>query len=97
MFKNYHRKCIVCQTSRPVEQLLRFSRQEENIFLDLMENEKIAGRGAYVCKRDDEIAIIFKKKMLNRAFRHKFENKVYENIENEVKTKWLKMKNENQM
>ncbi|AHH45160.1 YlxR family protein [Mesomycoplasma bovoculi] len=82
---NYNRKCIVCQQVLHVTKLLRFVYKNKQVSIDdLSQNSKISGRGAYVCKQEDQIALLFKKRLLNRSFKTKINSEIYEQLLVEV-------------
>ena len=56
--------------------MLRIAKVNEDYTLDL-QNKK-GGRGAYVCKSNDCIALTIKKKLLNRAFKTNLNSNIYE-------------------
>lgn len=82
---NHSRKCIVCQQIFHINELLRFVYKNKQVFLDnFLQNTKMSGRGAYVCKQEDQIALLFKKKLLNGSFKTKINSEVYEQLLIEV-------------
>ncbi|MBQ7148711.1 MAG: YlxR family protein [Pseudobutyrivibrio sp.] len=61
------RKCVACNNMFPKDQLFRLVRINGDIQIDL--SYKGQGRGAYVCRNKDCIALAEKKKGFNRAFK----------------------------
>ncbi|WP_033160788.1 YlxR family protein [[Mycoplasma] collis] len=79
----YNRKCIVTNQILPVENLLRFSiNKEKKISVDF--NKKLLGRGAYVENKKEVIELLFKKKLLNKAFKNNFTKEEYQNLMEEI-------------
>ena len=46
--------------------------------------QRLEGRGAYVCRREECIALLRKKKGLERAFRCRVDEEVYERLMKEL-------------
>ncbi len=74
------RKCIVCGNLYDKKDLLRIVNNKElGIVID--ETGKLNGRGAYVCKNTECLADVRKNNKLNRVFKQKVDDKVYEELE----------------
>ena len=58
--------------------MLRIARSEDKYLLDL--NNKLGGRGAYVCRGSKCIELTIKKKLLNRAFKTNLDDQIYEKL-----------------
>lgn len=59
------RRCIACYTSRPQEELIRFTLKEGKI---LQDNEcRSDGRGFYLCDSNECLELAIKKKAFNRV------------------------------
>ncbi|QFJ55696.1 RNase P modulator RnpM [Pseudobutyrivibrio xylanivorans] len=61
------RKCVACNCMKPKNELFRVVRLPEGIQLD--PSYKGQGRGAYVCRNLECIALAQKKKSFNRALK----------------------------
>ena len=69
------RRCVACRENKQQTEMLRITRLNNMFLID--EHQKLGGRGAYVCKNPNCIALTIKKKMLNRAFKQNIENDIY--------------------
>ena len=78
--KVVQRKCIVCGNLYDKNDLLRIVNNKElGIVID--ETGKLNGRGAYICKKNECLADVRKDNKLNRVFKQKVDDKVYEELE----------------
>lgn len=74
------RKCIVCGNLYDKNDLLRIVNNKElGIVID--ESGKLNGRGAYICKNDECLRDVRKNNKLNRVFKQKVDDKLYEELE----------------
>lgn len=74
------RKCIMTNERFPKEDLLRIVKTKDgNIVVDPIGKKQ--GRGAYVQKSDLDIAKLKKSGALQRSFRMKINNDIFEEIE----------------
>ncbi|AZZ65312.1 DUF448 domain-containing protein [Metamycoplasma phocicerebrale] len=80
--KNYLRKSIVDGKIYPVQELIRFAKFNNNFYFD--PNFELGGRGAYCLKSKDQIETLFRKKLLNKAFRQNIDPEIYEKLRKEV-------------
>ncbi len=79
------RMCTGCGEMFDKRTLVRVVKSKEGeISLDL--TGKKAGRGAYVCKNADCLAKARKKKAFERAFGVKFEDEIYDKMQEEIKS-----------
>ncbi len=69
------RKCIACKQNKPQSEMLRIAKINNQFVLD--KENKLGGRGAYICKTKDCISLTIKKKALNRAFKMNVGNEIY--------------------
>ncbi len=76
------RKCVGCQNVFPKKELLRIVKNEEGIFLD--PTGKQNGRGAYICKNAGCLETAYKRKNLERSFKCKVEEQVYQSLRQEL-------------
>ena len=73
------RRCVVCRQVRHKSELVRVVKNPSgDILLD--EAGKIFGRGAYVCKSPTCAAILRKRHNLDKVFKTKLPNELYEKI-----------------
>lgn len=76
------RQCIACRELKEKRAMLRVVKNSAGeIFLDF--SGKAAGRGAYVCDRPDCITRLKAKRMIDKAFSCRVDDKVYTSIEEE--------------
>lgn len=71
-----YRMCIACRTSFPKDELLRLYRAEDGAV-------KIGngiGKGVYVCRTEQCVERMKKKKILNHVFRQPIPEELYEAI-----------------
>lgn len=74
------RKCIVCGNLYDKNDLLRVvNNKEVGVVID--ESGKLNGRGAYICKNKDCLSSVRNSNKLNRAFKQKIDDKLYEELE----------------
>lgn len=76
--KNF-RRCVACRQSKHQNDMLRLSRINGEIVFDY--ENRLGGRGAYVCKNEDCIKLAIKKRLFNRSFKSNIPIEVYENLE----------------
>lgn len=77
------RMCMACRANKPKEQLIRVVRQKSGaIFID--ETGKADGRGAYVCSNLECLKLLQKKRGLERSFRCKVNNLIYDDLKKEL-------------
>lgn len=73
------RKCIACREHSDKSEMLRFVKQKGgDVFLD--ESKKADGRGVWVHDSADCKAKVYKKKMLNSAFKANVSDDIYDKI-----------------
>ncbi|MDU0894263.1 MAG: YlxR family protein [Anaerococcus sp.] len=74
------RKCIVCGNLYDKNDLLRVVKNKDlGVVID--ETGKINGRGAYICKNNECLKEVKKNNKLNRVFKQKIDDKLYEELE----------------
>lgn len=79
MHEKRERRCVACRNSKQQTELLRFAKISGTYTFD--ENQKLGGRGAYVCKNKDCIALTLKKHLFNKAFKCNLPQEVYSKLE----------------
>lgn len=94
--KKYSRKSIVDSQIYDVNLMVRFAKNKDNEISFDPYLEK-PGRGAYCLNNVEQIDTVFKKKLLNRAFRQNISLDVYDSIRKEVEEWVNKTIKENQM
>ena len=73
------RSCIVCRKSKEKSELLRVVRRPDGeVVIDATGKE--AGRGAYVCRSGDCFVTAIKKRALDRAFKQKLSQNIYDGL-----------------
>ncbi len=74
------RKCVVCGELKDKNDLLRIVKnKEEGILID--ESGKKNGRGAYICKSEACLKGARQTNKLNRVFKEKVSDELYEELE----------------
>ncbi|RMA77574.1 hypothetical protein JN00_0425 [Metamycoplasma subdolum] len=93
--KRIERKSISNNTKYTLDKLIRFVKQKDGkILFDI--DQKLGGRGAYCLNDEENIEILFRKKLLNKAFKQNISQEVYDNLRNEVAI-WQKKRKDNQI
>ncbi len=72
------RTCVACRKKFQQNQMLRIAKSNKGVEIDI--NNILQGRGAYICKNNECIANVIKKKLLNRAFKTNLESTIYERL-----------------
>ncbi len=75
------RECILCRKKILKSELLRIVKKNEAIELD--EAQKKDGRGAYICRNCRKSEDLIKKRVLDRAFKTKIPDEIYELLKGE--------------
>ncbi len=78
MIKEPIRTCIVCRVSRPKKDLMRLTRDEAGLRLDL--TTKLSGRGAYVCYNPSCLKGLLRKGILGKSLRIEVDDKEIKEI-----------------
>ncbi|QKX31671.1 YlxR family protein [Metamycoplasma hominis] len=96
MVKSIQRKSIVDNKIYDIDLLLRFSKDKNNL-ISFDPYKKNPGRGAYCLNDSEQIEILFKRRLLNKAFKQNIDIQKYNEIRKEV-DEWVNKisKNENQ-
>ncbi len=76
------RRCVACRQVRHKSELLRFVKASDTISIDV--TGKAPGRGAYVCKSSECAELIKKRRNLDRVFKVKVPNELYDMIKETV-------------
>ena len=76
------RRCVACQQVHHKSELLRVVKSAENFSLD--ETGKAPGRGAYVCRSIECIELIKKRRGLDRSFKAKVPDELYDMIKEKI-------------
>lgn len=77
------RKCIACQEMKPKKSLIRIVRTPEGE-IKLDPTGKLSGRGAYICTEEECMVNVQKSKGLERAFKMKIEDRIYEELRSKL-------------
>ena len=75
------RTCILCREKLSKSQLLRIVKNGETFSID--ETHKKDGRGAYICCKCKNSEELFKKRVLDRAFRMRVPDEIYDLLKGE--------------
>lgn len=76
------RRCIVCRNVKHKSELLRVVKSTDEFSIDI--TGKQDGRGAYVCKSQDCVASLMKRRNLDKVFKTKLPDKLYDMIKEQV-------------
>ena len=77
------RRCIVCRKVRHKSELLRVVKTAAGQ-ISLDETAKIFGRGAYVCKSSECVETLCKRRNLDKVFKLKVPNELYDLIKEKI-------------
>lgn len=75
------RQCMLCHGRFLKPELLRIVKKDNIITID--KSHKKDGRGAYICKECQKSDMIVKKRVLDRAFRQKVPDEIYDFLKGE--------------
>ena len=75
-----HRMFVGCRTIKHKSEMIRIVRTLENK-VEIDENGKKAGRGAYICQNPECLKTAKKKKALNKYFKRNIEEYFYDEVE----------------
>ena len=73
------RMCTVCKAMKDREELFRVVKNPQGIFVDT--DNKIQGRGAYICKTGNCVSLARKRSSLERSLSRRVESAVYDILE----------------
>ncbi len=77
------RKCTGCQEMKPKKELIRIVKTDEGEF-KLDYSGKMQGRGAYICPNEACLEKAHKSRGLERSFKEKVPQSVYEELKKEL-------------
>jgi predicted RNA-binding protein YlxR (DUF448 family) len=80
------RLCVVCGTEKPKTELIRVYKSPEGE-IDIDPTGKSGGRGAYVCKEGNCIDKIRKQKRLDKGFKMRVSDDIYDKLSEIIKGK----------
>lgn len=72
------RRCVACRENKQQSEMLRIARLNDNYTID--KNQKLGGRGAYICLDPKCIDLTIKKKLLNKSFKTNLDVKIYDEL-----------------
>lgn len=73
------RRCVACRQAKQQMEMIRIAKVGGKFIVDI--NNKLGGRGAYVCADKNCIQLTIKKHLLNRSFKSNIDNSIYELLE----------------
>ena len=76
------RMCIACRTMKAKDELIKIVRTENGAEIDEKKNK--FGRGAYVCKNEECIKLMVKRRSLAKHFKKQVDNTIYEELVKEA-------------
>ncbi len=77
------RMCTVCREMKDKSELFRVVKSTQGIFVDI--DNKIQGRGAYICKTGECAALARKRSSLERSLSTSVDTTVYDMLEDLAK------------
>ena len=80
------RTCTVCRKQKNKNELLRIVKNKENI-INVDENGKEPGRGAYICYNMECLKKAQKSKKIEKALGAKIDDEIYEQIKEAIENK----------
>lgn len=83
--KTPQRRCVGCYESKNKLDLIRIVRTPEGDY-KIDPSGKLSGRGAYICKNAECLEKAYKGKKLERSFKEKISNDIYENLKQLIET-----------
>lgn len=81
--KKPQRKCIGCGKEKEKKDLIRIVKSPDGIF-SIDRTGKAQGRGAYICNDIDCLLLAKKNHGLERSFRQKLSDDIYEKLSEEI-------------
>lgn len=75
MHVKQERRCVACRENKHQSEMLRITKINNEFLIDA--NQKLGGRGAYICKNANCINLTIKKKLLNRSYKQNLDNEIY--------------------
>ena len=72
------RRCVACRESKQQQDMIRVCKINDTMQIDTQ--NKLGGRGAYVCKNKDCIELTIKKRLFNRSFKSNLDVQIYEKL-----------------
>lgn len=76
---NNTRTCIACRNKENKYSMIRVVKLDSGFVID--KTNKANGRGVYICKCNDCISKVIKKKILNKIFHCDVNNEIYKELE----------------
>ncbi|MEE1038701.1 MAG: YlxR family protein [Eubacterium sp.] len=77
------RRCVGCNTSKPKAELIRMSKYQDVVYIDV--EGKANGRGVYLCKDEGCLKKAVKRKAFFRAFGEDLTDEQKETLLGEIK------------
>ena len=72
------RRCVACREPRQQADMVRVVRLNGEFVID--SEHRLDGRGAYVCKNNECIALTIKKRLFNRSFKTNINEDLYKKL-----------------
>jgi len=76
------RMCVSCREMKPKHELFRVVKKDDLVFVD--KTGKSSGRGAYVCRDEKCIMLLYKNKGLQRALACPVDEAIFEQMKKEI-------------
>jgi predicted RNA-binding protein YlxR (DUF448 family) len=78
------RMCLGCQEMKPKKELIRIVRRAHDSVVQIDPTGKVAGRGAYICRKVECLEKAFKYKRLEKALEVPISQEIYEQLKREI-------------
>ena len=83
MKRQPQRTCMGCNVKKDKKEFIRIVKNKENE-INIDKTGKMEGRGAYICKDVNCLALAKKGKKLERAFETEISDEIYEKLAREI-------------
>lgn len=81
MKKKPERMCLVCRERNQKGNLIRIVKLSKSDIYKIDNENKLDGRGAYICCNPDCIKACVKKRLLNKSFKCQVPSDIYEDLQ----------------
>ena len=77
------RTCVACRKKGTKDNFLKIVLSKDGT-IAIEKDKKLRGRGIYVCKNKDCIALCIKNRSINKVLRRNVDQKIYEELSHEI-------------
>lgn len=78
--KTFDRKCVACRNFHNKYEMIRLTKTMDGVFID--KEQKIQGRGSYVCNNEECINKAIEKNLLKKSLKCNIDNETLEELRN---------------